>query len=65
MEKLTLGFAAAFFLLILGASVLAYAIRTAECYEHDEDVIPGSDMEPVNYKDIQECERPFIEHQYN
>jgi hypothetical protein len=65
MEKLTLAYSVVFFLLILGVSVLAYAIRTAECYEQEDDAIPGQDMEPVNYKDIMDCERPYIEHQYN
>lgn len=65
MEKLTLGFAIAFFLLMLGLSIIAYAIRRAERYEPDNDAIDMDSMEPVNYKDIQECERPYIEHQYN
>lgn len=65
MEKLTLGFAIAFFLLMLGCSIIAYAIRTAECYEHEDDVIPGQDMEPVNYNEIMDYERPYFEHQYN
>lgn len=55
----------AFLLFIICLSVIAYGLRTAECYEQEDDVIPGSDMEPVNYKDIMDCERPFIEHQYN
>jgi hypothetical protein len=65
MEKITLSFAVAFFLLMLGLSIIAYAIRAAECYEHEDDVIPGQDMEPVNYSEIMDCERPYFEHQYN
>lgn len=69
MEKITdeqrLIFCLGFLLLIACLSVIAYGLRTAECYEHEDDVIPGHDMEPVNYKDIMDCERPFIEHQYN
>lgn len=62
-QRLT--FALAFLFLMLVVSVIAYAIRTAECYDHENDPIPGEDMEPVNYKEIIDCERPFIEHQYN
>ena len=56
-----------FLLLIACLSVIAYGLRMAECYEHDIDPIdpPGHDTEPVNYKDIQDCERPFIENQFN
>jgi hypothetical protein len=59
-----LGFGIAFFFLMLGVSIIAYAIRTAECYDEPADV-PSDDMEAVNYKDIMNCERPFIEHQFN
>ena len=63
-EAKWLGFAAAFVLLMIVVSIIAYYIRTAECYEHEEDPVPD-DMEPVTYADIMYCERPFIEHQYN
>jgi hypothetical protein len=62
MEKLTLAYSIGFFLFMLGLSILAYSLRKAECVE---DEAPGQGMEPVNYKDIMDCERPYIEHQYN
>jgi hypothetical protein len=45
----------AFFFLMLGISLIAYCIRTAECYEFDGDPIdvPGANTD-ISY-----------EHQYN
>lgn len=43
----------AFFFLMLGISLIAYAIRTAECYDDDPVDVPGE------YTDVS------YEHQYN
>lgn len=66
MEKITLAFSLAFLLLMAGLSLVAYAMRRAEVHESESDVLANrEDMEPVNYKDIMDCERPFIENQFN
>lgn len=56
------GLGIAFFFLMVGVSVIAYAIRNAECYEPKEEV-PGEDIEPVSYAEIMDAERPY--YQYN
>jgi hypothetical protein len=56
------GLGIAFFLLMLGVSLIAYSLRKAECYEPKDDV-PGEDMEPVTYAEIMDVERPY--YQYN
>jgi hypothetical protein len=42
-------FSIAIFFLLLGVSVIMYAIRTAECYEFEYDPL---DQEPVTYDEI-------------
>jgi hypothetical protein len=42
-------FGIAFFLLMFVASLFMWAVRTAECYEHEYDPV---DHEPVTYDEI-------------
>lgn len=62
-EAKWLVFGIAFVLLMIVVSVVVYAVAHAECYEHEEDPVPGEDMEPVTYADIMDAERPY--YQYN
>jgi hypothetical protein len=55
-----LGFGIAFFFLMLGVSIIAYAIRTAECYDDGPADVLGE------YTDVSYVERPYIPaDQYN
>jgi hypothetical protein len=57
-------FGLAAFAILFGLSTIAWALRTAECYEHDEDPIaPIDDYEPVNCQEIIDSERPYISYQ--
>lgn len=59
-----LWFAIAGFALLLGISVVAWAIRTAECYEFDEEAeLSIDDYEPVTFQEIIDCERPYVSYQ--
>jgi hypothetical protein len=53
--NLKIGYSIAAFLLLLGICIFFLAVKTAHCYEHEED--PVGDHEPVTYDQIIHNER--------
>lgn len=53
--NLHIGYSIVAFLLLLGVCVFMWAVKTAHCYEHEED--PVGDHEPVTYKQIMRNEK--------